>query len=174
MSKYNKRLLEKIFAEALWKNGVSGMSKSALKSDQIIQIGIIVRDIEQASKTWASFLGVDNPGWSQTGELKDAQTEYRGKPTAARAKLAFFEMGNVQIELIEPDEQPSTWREFLDSQGEGVHHLAFGTEAMGCEKKSLASAGIELVQKGEYKGGRYSYFDSYPQLKVMLELLEND
>lgn len=38
----------------------------------------------------------------------------------------------------------------------------------------MGSQGMPLVQYGEYTGGRYAYMDTFPQLKVMLELLEND
>jgi methylmalonyl-CoA/ethylmalonyl-CoA epimerase len=38
----------------------------------------------------------------------------------------------------------------------------------------LHELGMNLVQKGEYAGGRYAYIDSTMDLKVMLELLEND
>ncbi|GFR39044.1 hypothetical protein PRECH8_23400 [Insulibacter thermoxylanivorax] len=58
---------------------------------------------------------------------------YNGEVTAARAKLAFFDMGSLQLELIEPDEHPSTWREHLDQHGEGVHHIAF--QIQGVQEK---------------------------------------
>lgn len=150
------------------------MGKKLLNTDVVTQIGIIVRDIEATSQEWAKFLGIENPGWIVTAGLEEAQTNYRGSPSEARAKLAFFELGNLTIELIEPDQQPSTWREFLDQHGEGVHHIAFGIKGMAEQKLVLKKAGFEFVQSGEYTGGRYAYFDSLPQLKVLLELLEND
>lgn len=145
-----------------------------LKTDKVTQIGIIVRDIEKTSAAWSEFLGVANPGWNWTGTLSEAETAYRGQATEARAKLAFFSMENIQIELIEPDEHPSTWREHLEEHGEGVHHIAFVVNGMKKTVDSLGALGINLVQKGEYTGGRYGYMDSTSGLKVLLELLEND
>ena len=49
-----------------------------------------------------------------TGELPETEAEYRGEPMPARCKLAFFEFGNTTMELLEPDQEPSCWREFLD------------------------------------------------------------
>ncbi len=83
-------------------------------------------------------------------------------------------MGSLQLELIEPDEHPSTWREFLDEHGEGVHHIAFVVEGMKEKVAVLEKSQIPLIQKGEYTGGRYAYLDSVKELKVMIELLEND
>lgn len=150
------------------------MSKKLLNTDIVTQIGIIVRDIDKISEEWARFLGIDNPGWSETDEFEKAQTNYRGKASVAKAKLAFFELGNLTIELIEPDPHPSTWREFLDKHGEGVHHIAFVIKGMEEKKILLEKAGFTFVQSGEYAEGRYAYFDSFPQLKILLELLEND
>jgi methylmalonyl-CoA/ethylmalonyl-CoA epimerase len=140
----------------------------------VVQIGLIVRDIEATARAYAALLGVDVPAWSLTGPLEEAHTRYRGEPTAARAKLAFFRLGNLQIELIEPVGGPSTWREFLDTHGEGVHHIAFTVEGMQEQVAGLEAHGMPLAQRGDYTGGRYAYIDSSEQLKVILELLEND
>jgi methylmalonyl-CoA/ethylmalonyl-CoA epimerase len=82
-------------------------------------------------------------------------------------------MGQVSLELIEPIGGPSTWREFLDERGEGVHHIAFTVEGTDEVVAFLAGAGIAVVQQGDYTGGRYTYVDSMSTLGVILELLEN-
>ncbi|MBS4220352.1 VOC family protein [Bacillus sp. FJAT-49711] len=148
--------------------------KNLLGTNVITQIGILVHDIEKTSQVYADFFGVEKPEAITTDTIEKAQTEYKGEPSIARAKLAFFDMGSVQVELIEPDEQPSTWREHLDEHGEGVHHIAFQIEGMKEKIQVLEQANMPLVQKGEYEGGRYAYIDSVKDLKVMIELLEND
>ena len=87
---------------------------------------------------------------------------------------AYEAASQLQLELIEPDEHPSTWREYLDEHGEGVHHIAFFVKGMKEKIELMGSQGMPLVQYGKYTGGRYAYMDTFPQLKVMLELLEND
>jgi methylmalonyl-CoA/ethylmalonyl-CoA epimerase len=140
----------------------------------VAQIGIIVRDVEKSAEVFAGFFGLDVPQWIWTDGPEKSKSVYRGKPTAARAKLAFLKLGNLDIELIEPDGNPSTWREFLDSKGEGVHHIAFVIAGMKDRTHALETMGFPLVQKGEYTGGRYAYFNTVPGLKTVLELLEND
>jgi len=147
---------------------------NVLGDKRITQIGIIVRDIEATSQAYADLLGVEVPQWFLTDTEEIAQTRYLGEPTQARAKLAFFDMGSVQLELIEPVGAPSTWQAFLDEHGEGVHHIAFQIKGMGDQVGLLADRDMPLVQRGEYTGGRYAYIDSAAQLKLMLELLEND
>ena len=146
----------------------------ALGSNVICQVGLIVRDIEKSAKTYADLFGVDVPAWSLTDPEEKAHTRYRGRPTEGQAKLAFFQLGSLSLELIQPVGGPSTWQEFLDAHGEGVHHIAFQIKGMDGQIALLEGKGMPLVQRGEYTGGRYAYIDTVPQLAVVLELLEND
>lgn len=148
--------------------------ESTIKPKLITQIGFIVKDIEETTREFAEFFGVPVPKIVWTGEFKDAQQHYKGEPVESRAKQSFFEMENIQLELIEPDEGPSTWREHLEEHGEGIHHIAFVVDDMKQTVSKLEALNMPLVQKGEYTGGRYAYLDSFDKLKVVLELLEND
>lgn len=150
------------------------MDKGFLGTNVITQIGIIVRDIDKVSQSYADFFGIEKPKWFWTDTVDVARTEFKGASSEARAKLAFLDCGQLQVELIEPDEHPSTWREFLDKQGEGVHHIAFVIKGMKEKIAVLEANQMPLIQRGEYTGGRYAYMDTFKELKVMVELLEND
>jgi methylmalonyl-CoA/ethylmalonyl-CoA epimerase len=151
------------------------MEKGTLGTDTVVQVGIIVKDIEKTAKRYADFLGVGMPDIQVTDEWEKARTTYNGRPSKARAKLAFFKVGtSMSLELIQPDGEPSTWREHLDRKGEGVHHVAFIVRGMKEKVAACGKEGFPLVQSGEYTGGRYAYLDSARDLKVILELLEND
>jgi catechol 2,3-dioxygenase-like lactoylglutathione lyase family enzyme len=140
----------------------------------VVQIAIVVRDIEKTARAFAGVFGFPVPSWSYTAGYDQAATINRGVPSDARAKLAFMHFGALEIELIEPDNEPSTWREFLDEHGEGIHHLAFSVKGMAQHTTNLEALGMPLIMKGEFTGGRYAYFDSNPSLKFILELLEHD
>lgn len=147
--------------------------KPFLNTNVVIQIGIVVRDIEQTAKDYAAFLGVPTPEITLTDEYEIAQTTLNGQPTRARTKQAFFDIGPcTQIELLEPDGEASTWREFLDSQGEGVHHIAFQVDGMEKMIRTCDEAGFPLIQKGCWETGCYAYVDTRDKLKIITELLE--
>jgi hypothetical protein len=151
------------------------MANPILGTNLLCQIGILVNDIEKTSKEWAAFLGVDPPQIQITGDVNEAQTKYLGMPSEARSKLAYFHVGeNVDIELIEPDNNPSVWRRDLDANGEGFHHIAFVVKGMKEKIRLCGKQGLRLLQTGEYLGGRYAYIDANEKLQLMLELLEND
>jgi catechol 2,3-dioxygenase-like lactoylglutathione lyase family enzyme len=138
----------------------------------IAQIAIVVHDIEAAVERYSRIFGVEKPPVIITDAYEQARTSYHGKPTEARAKLAFFKMGQVEIELIEPIDRPSVWGDVLDQRGEGVHHLAFWVEDTDGALRHLGEHGIQPTQQGQFTGGMYTYVDSQPQLGVMLELLQ--
>ena len=151
------------------------MEKGILGTKIVTQIGFVVNDIEKTSQAFADFLGVEKPQWSLTDTIDKSHGEFNGQPCPARAKLAFFHVGEtLDIELIEPDETPSVWRNVLNEKGEGVHHIAFVVNGMKEKILALEGNGMKLLQRGEYTGGRYAYIDCVDQLKTIVELLEND
>lgn len=148
-------------------------------TNAVVQVGFVVKDIYETKKKWAQFLGVEEPPVGDSGEYAVTRTQYKGKEApGAKSLLAFFNFPGFQIELIQPNEEPSTWREFLDTHGEGVHHLAFEVGGMRMEQaiENCRDFGMTLEQKGEYAdgSGRYAYLSAEKDLKVAVELLESD
>ena len=150
------------------------MTDQGLGTTTITQIGIIVQEIEAKARAWAEVLGLPVPEIMITDAYARAQTEYDGEPSKARAKMAFFHLGQVNLELIEPIGEPSTWRDQLDEHGDSLHHIAFEIKGMSEKVAYLEAKGLPLVQRGEYPGGRYAYINGDAQLGAILELLEND
>ena len=148
------------------------MSQSHLGSTTLAQVAIVVKDIEAASKRYSEILGLPVPNVITTQPGDDVHQTFRGQPSNAQAKLAFFHLGQVQLELIEPMGGQSTWQEALDQNGESVHHLAFWVEGMQRSVDFLKEQGIPMMQRGDMGEGQYAYFDAQQQLGVALELLE--
>ena len=142
----------------------------------MVHIAVIVRDIEKASKAWADMFGMEVPKWSLNDPPEKSNIQYRGKTTEARLKTAFFKFDNLRVELMEPVGGPSTWMDFLKSKGEGIHHIPFDVKGIDDQIANMEKMGYPLVQRGEwtvYTGGCYTYFETEPQLGVIVELLEN-
>jgi len=147
-------------------------SLTSLGSRMVCQIGLVVRDVEKSARAYAELLGVDVPAWVLTDPEEKSHIRYRGQPTQGRAKLAFFQLDNLSLELIEPVGGPSAWQEFLETRGEGVHHIALRIQGIDEQIAFLEAKGLPLLQRGDFTGGRYAYMDSASPLGVMLELLE--
>jgi methylmalonyl-CoA/ethylmalonyl-CoA epimerase len=151
------------------------MAEPALQPGTLCQVGFVVNDIEASARKYAETFGLPQPPIIQTPGFDKAKTTLNGQPSEATAKLAFFRMGQLVIELIEPDEKPSVWRDFLNQKGEGVHHIAFRVDNTETTEAAFARYGIRTGQQGLYVdgSGMYTYLDSAPYLGVMIELLQN-
>jgi len=145
-----------------------------LDTTTIVQIGLIVKDVKKTAGHYADIFGIPKPAIVPIAADSFAKTNYRGQPSTAKGKAAFFNLGAVQVELIEPVGAPSTWEEFLRTNGEGIHHIAFQTADMEGSKRYLNSKGMETVQSGAWDGGQYAYIESSKQLGTILELLHSD
>lgn len=145
---------------------------SPLKGFKLAQVAMGVRDIEAASRRWAAAFGVDVPPVIEVDSGDKVRMRYRGVASEARVRLAFFDLGGVQLELVEPVGENSAWEEGLARNGESVHHLAFWTENMVQSAEDLKAHGVTLIQRGDMGEGQYAYFDAYEPFGCMIELLE--
>jgi methylmalonyl-CoA epimerase len=137
----------------------------------VTQIAIVVRDIEKASAVWSELLGLEKPPIEETEGLESTHMTFRGKPSKGRAKLSFLNLENLELELIQPVEGPSTWQDFLDRCGEGIHHIAFHADNLEETLEKFGKMGINVEQKGDFKGGCYVYINPKNNLGAIIELL---
>jgi methylmalonyl-CoA/ethylmalonyl-CoA epimerase len=146
---------------------------AALRDTKLAQVAIVVADMLVSRARFAALLGVAEPEIIETLPGEEVRLNYRGRSTNAKARLAFFDLGGVQLELIQPIGIDSAWAEDLDAKGERVHHLAFWTDDMKETVATLDEHGAPLIMRGDMGEGQYAYFDGVPQFGVMLEILEH-
>jgi hypothetical protein len=138
----------------------------------VAQIAFVFKDIEAAKLKFASMLGLPVPNTIYTEPGSVVNADHRGIPTDAKAKLAFFQLPNVQIELIEPISDDSAWAEGLIQNGEGFHHIAFWTENATAVDAHLKAEGMDRMQRGDMGDGQYVYYDGRPDHGLIVEVLE--
>ncbi len=146
-------------------------SSNLLSSNLVVQIAILVNDIDTSLENWCKLFGVKNYGHTVTAAPEVTNIKFKGESTPARAKLGFIKLGQVTLEIIEPDHNPSVWREYLDEHGEGFHHIAFNVDNMEDAVANFTNEDMALIQSGEYVGGEYAYMDTADKLKMVIELL---
>jgi methylmalonyl-CoA epimerase len=144
-----------------------------LNTKKMAQVGIITSDIEKAVESYSKLFGIEKPDIIMAENPSDNPTTYKGELTDGSCKLAFFNLENIQLELIEPVGKPSTWNDFLEETGGGIHHIAFWIKGMDGQLKKLKMMGIKEVQHGGWTGGQYSYVEAPKEMGVIIELLEN-
>lgn len=152
--------------------------KEILNHAKFAQVGFVVKDIEATKKKYALLFDCAEPAANDTGKYEITQTKIYGEPAPkASSKLAFFDLTpGVQLELIEPNHEPSVWRDHLDKYGEGIHHIAFQVDnADEVIEKLKSEFGAIVEQEGNYGdgSGRYIYLSLQKELKCRIELLES-
>jgi hypothetical protein len=152
-----------------FKGAVNSLSCSNLK--RVTHIAIVVGDIEKAVAIWSELLGMQKPPITETERWESTHMTFRGKPSKAKAKLSFLNLENVVLEFIQPIGGPSTWQDFLERCGEGIHHIAFDVENLEVTLDSFRKVEVIVEQKGDFKGGCYVYTDPKSELKAIIELL---
>jgi methylmalonyl-CoA/ethylmalonyl-CoA epimerase len=150
-------------------------SDKCIGTDVVIQVGIVTNDIAAMAKRYQEVLDLPEPNQQETPGYQITEARFNSVPSEATAKLAFFDFGQAQLELIEPDQIPSVWRNDLNAFGDSTHHIAFKVENTEKAVTHFAKHGIEVIQQGYYgdRSGMYTYMDSRAALGVVIELLEN-
>jgi methylmalonyl-CoA/ethylmalonyl-CoA epimerase len=105
---------------------------------KIDHLGIAVNSLEVSVPVWEKALGV--------------KCEHIEEVVEQKVKTAFFSVGESHIELLEPTSPESPVAKFLEKNGEGVHHVAFGTDDLIGALAKAEADGIRLIDKAPRKG----------------------
>lgn len=141
-----------------------------------IHVGIVVHSIEE---TLEKMKGIFDLGEYRINpfppEGSDVQLMYHGKKTDFSARFCFIQMGDSELELIEPVNGESVWKDFLKEKGEGIHHLKFEVESINETIREFQKMGVECTQYGSAVGPNagktWAYFDTVKQLGYVTEIL---
>ncbi len=104
----------------------------------IDHLGIAVRSLDEAVPLYETALGLHCLG--------------REEVASQRVKTAFFDVGGVHLELLEPTSPDSPIAKFLADKGEGIHHIAFRTDNIEAQLKQASASGIRLINEKPFEG----------------------
>jgi methylmalonyl-CoA/ethylmalonyl-CoA epimerase len=100
---------------------------------KIEHIGIAVKDINESNKLFAKLLNTEH--------YKMEEVESEGVITS------FFKIGDVKIELLQATKPESAIHKFVETKGEGVHHIAFAVENVNEELERLKNEGFDAIHQ---------------------------
>jgi methylmalonyl-CoA/ethylmalonyl-CoA epimerase len=132
--------------------------------EKIDHIGIAVHNLDGALERYERLFGL-RPIKVETHE-------------DIHVRMAFLRVGEVLIELLEPTEQGAgRIGEFLQEQGEGVHHIAFRVGDINNALATLKALEAPLRDAVPRDGGddsRIAFIDPAATMNVLTELVERD
>ncbi len=122
----------------------------AMPDQTPVQIAWVTRDLDATEKALTTMLGAKK--WIRMPGIHfgpDTCT-YRGRPADFVADISLSYAGDTQLELIAPVQGESIYTEFLDSAGEGLHHVCIETDDV---ERAVADRNAQVVQRGLMPGG---------------------
>ncbi len=137
------------------------------------QVALVVRDIDKALEEYTNRLGI-GPWWvSLYGPPKMTGMRIRGEEIPYSMKLAIAWTGNTMWELIQPLDGPSIYKEFLESQGEGIHHVLVEHDGIDFDNAlaTFTERGCPPLMEGTIGGVRFAYVETASPLKTVLEIV---
>jgi len=127
----------------------------------IDHIGIAVKSIEEGGKSFTDILGLN---------LQKVETIAEQK-----VKTGFFPITDSELELLESTEPDSPIAKFIETRGEGMHHIAFRVENIDDALKELKEKGVRLIDQEPRKGtggARIAFIHPKETHGVLVELCE--
>ncbi|ACB76585.1 methylmalonyl-CoA epimerase [Opitutus terrae] len=105
---------------------------------KIDHLGIAVRSLDETIPYYEKSLGL--------------KCEHREEVPSQKVRTAFFTVGEVHLELLEPTSPESPIAKFIEKNGEGVHHVAFATTDIHAQLKGAAANGVRLINEQPFEG----------------------
>jgi len=144
---------------------------SDLKLTKFDQVGIVVRDIENAAKFYGGLLDFK----SKPNIVEQSSTVfYKGKEVTFKMKKIMQNFGGKQFEIVEVIESTGDhlYKEFIDEGQVGLHHLGIYTkEAQKLIESFKKNYGIDVAQTGKAGKVNFFYLDTRDTLGFYLELI---
>ncbi len=98
---------------------------------KIDHIAIAVNDVEESAKKYQEALGIDDV------EFETVETE--------GVKVAIIHLENGRIELMQPTNENSPIKKFLEKKGQGLHHMALETDNIEGEVSRMEGCGVQFL-----------------------------
>ena len=131
--------------------------------ENVDHIGIAVRNLDESIRLYRDAFHLE-----PTLIYESAHT---------KAKIAFFSIGPVRIELIQPADPQSVMAKFLETKGEGIHHVAYGVKDVDESLRQLEESGVQLIDKKSRRvreNERVAFLHPKSTNGVLIELIQTE
>jgi len=128
---------------------------------KVDHIAVVVRSLDEALQLYDDLFGA-----------KPSKIETLPEQGVKAALLPIAEGG--EIELLEPIDSQSGAGKFLETRGEGIHHLCLEVDDVDEELSTLAGKGVQLIDKQGRPGlaGKIGFIHPKSTKGVLIELAQ--
>jgi methylmalonyl-CoA epimerase len=127
---------------------------------KIHHVGVVVREMDQALRFWRDTLGLH--------VHKQETIEDQG------VKAALLRVGDSEVELLEPVVTDNGIARYLQSRGEGLHHVCFEVDDVDRDLQGLKAKSVELIDQDSRRGiaGRICFLHPRAMHGTLVELCQ--
>jgi len=128
---------------------------------KVDHIAVVVKNLDEALQLYDNLFGA-----------KPSKIETLPEQGVKAALLPMAEGG--EIELLEPIDPQSGVGKFLETRGEGIHHICLETDNVDQELSTLADKGAQLIDKQGRPGlaGRVGFIHPKSTRGALIELAQ--
>ena len=101
--------------------------------NKIDHIGVAVASLDEAMPFYRDQLGMAVKGIEEVAEQK--------------VRVAFLQIGESKIELLEPTSAESPVARFLEKNGPGIHHIAYQVDDIEAAIRKLEADGARMIDR---------------------------
>jgi methylmalonyl-CoA/ethylmalonyl-CoA epimerase len=138
----------------------------------VMQMAFVPTDFDAALTYWTEVMGVGPFYLIQNIEL--GEMRYLGEPTACKFSLALAYWGDMQIELIRPEnDAPGIYRGKYGVSGDVLHHTCILTDDLVQARKIAEASGAKVLVEGTTgSDGAVIYVDTGGGAGSIVEILQ--
>jgi methylmalonyl-CoA/ethylmalonyl-CoA epimerase len=127
---------------------------------KINHVAIAVKDLDSSLFFWRDVLGL--------------HLDHVEEVPSQKANVAFFPVGDSEIELVQPTDPESGVGKFLESRGPGIHHLCFEVDDIDASLAVMREKGVHLINQEplELPGRKLAFVHPKSTGGVLIELYE--
>lgn len=123
------------------------MTRAITQLGPVGQLAYLPQDFDAAVRYWTETMGVGPFYLMENVALGEAK--YRGVPTGAVFSIAIAYWGDVQIELIRPENREPSIYTGEYAVTDGLHHICIFVESIEEARAACAEAGAEILVEGK-------------------------
>ena len=127
---------------------------------KINHVAIAVPDLEDSMHFWKDVLGLE--------------LDHIENVPSQKSEVAFFPVGDSEIELVHPTEEDTGVSKFLEKRGPGIHHLCFEVDDIAGTLELMKEKGTRLINEHplELPGRKMAFVHPKSTGGVLVELYE--
>ena len=127
---------------------------------KINHVAIAVPDLDESIHFWKDVMGLE--------------LDHIENVPSQKSEVAFFPVGDSEIELVHPTDEDTGVSKFLERRGPGIHHLCFEVDDIAETLIQMKKKGTHLINEEplELPGRKMAFVHPKSTGGVLIELYE--